>query len=510
MAQNSELYAALDLGSNSFHLLIASVEDDNLKVIDRHKDMVRLAGGLDDNGNLSEESQRRALDSLAKMANRLSGVPKQRIRVVGTNTLRAANNAAEFMAQAEAILGVPINIISGTEEARLVYLGVAKDFAPGERSRLVADIGGGSTEIVVGNHVPRLLESLPMGCVSFSMRYFSGGEISEKGFRRAVNAGRRLISPYVEQFKDQWQEAVGSSGTIRAIAKIMDEQKLSDAGYITKAGLDALKEQMLKVDHVNKLDIVGLSDDRDEVFPGGFSVLYALFQELDIQAMHVSTFAVREGIVYDLAGRLHHRNDTRDHTIQKLIAQFHIDAKQGDRVAALCERWFPAIQPHCQTPEEEALDLLRWSAHLHELGLAIAHGGYHKHGGYILSYADLPGFSRQEQARLSFLVLNHRRKPKPPSTLVYGVNPDWLLACVLRLACIFYRRRQTAPLREDITLTCESGTELSLTLPAGWMEDNPLVAADLDEEVELLKKGTDIKLTIRVNDDHAVTTRASG
>lgn len=499
MPQNTESYAALDLGSNSFHLLIASFQDDQLKVLDRHKDMVRLAAGLDENGNLSDEAQSRALDSLAKMANRLSSVPKTRIRVVGTNTLRAANNAADFMSKAEALLGVPINIISGTEEARLVYLGVAKDFAPGERSRLVADIGGGSTEIVAGNHVPRQLESLPMGCVNFSMRYFPNGEISEKGFKKAVNAGRRLISPFVEQYRGQWQDAVGSSGTIRAIGRIMDEQNLSDAGHITRAGMEAVKEQLLSADNVTKLDIKGLTDDRGDVFPGGFSVLYALFQELDIQAMHVSTFAVREGIVYDLAGRLHHRNDTRDQTISKLIQQFTIDIKQGDRVAALCEKWLPVIQTHCTTPPNEAIELLRWGAQLHELGLAIAHGGYHKHGAYILTYADMPGFSRQEQARLSFLVLNHRRKPKPPSTLVYGVTPDWLLATLLRLACIFYRRRQTIPLRNDITLHCEMPDTLSLTLPASWMEDNPLVVADLEEEVELLKKGTDIKLNLQVS-----------
>lgn len=496
MPQHSASYAALDLGSNSFHLLIASFENDQLKVLDRHKDMVRLAAGLDDHGNLSEASQTRALESLAKMANRLSSVPKNRIRVVGTNTLRAANNAAEFMLAAEAILGVPINIISGTEEARLVYLGVAKDFAPGERSRLVADIGGGSTEIVVGNHVPKQLESLPMGSVNFSMRYFPNGDISEKGFKRAVQAGRRLISPYVEQFKDQWQDAVGASGTIRAIAKIMDEQNLSDAGHITRTGLESIKDQLLKANKVGNLDIKGLGDDRSDIFPGGFSVLYALFQELDIRAMHVSTFAVREGIVYDLAGRLHHRNDTRTDTINRLIQQYNIDSAQGDRVAALCEKWLPDIATHCLTPADEAAELLRWGAQLHELGLAIAHGSYHKHGAYILSYADMPGFSRQEQARLSFMVLNHRRRPKPPSTLVYGVTPDWLLAAVLRLACIFYRRRQAAALRDDIVLQCEDPNTLTLSLPPNWMEDNPLATADLEEEVELLKKGTHIKLAL--------------
>jgi exopolyphosphatase/guanosine-5'-triphosphate,3'-diphosphate pyrophosphatase len=198
MAQNTDSYAALDLGSNSFHLLIASFQDDKLRIIDRHKDMVRLAAGLSEDGVLAEDAQQRALESLAKVANRLRGVPRSQVRIVGTNTLRAASNAGDFMQRAEAILGLPINIISGTEEARLVYLGVANDLAVEKQKRLVIDIGGGSTELVAGKQNPKLLESLPMGCVSYSMRFFNDGDISEKAFKRAVNAARQLISPYVD------------------------------------------------------------------------------------------------------------------------------------------------------------------------------------------------------------------------------------------------------------------------------------------------------------------------
>ncbi|MBD2859282.1 exopolyphosphatase [Spongiibacter sp. KMU-158] len=499
MSQNTESYAALDLGSNSFHLLIASFKDNKLKIIDRHKDMVRLAAGLDENDFLSEDAQQRALDSLAKIANRLTDVPRKQIRVVGTNTLRAAENAGEFMRKAEAVLGVPINIISGTEEARLVYLGVANDLAPDNRTRLVVDIGGGSTELVTGDHHPKLLESLPMGCVSFSMRFFPNGSINEKQFNKAVSAARQLVSPYVEQFQDQWQEAVGSSGTIRSIANILSEQGLCDVGHITPDGLKAIKSQILQASHTSELKIQGLSDDRRDVFPGGFAVLYALFKEMNIPDMHVSTYAVREGILYDLAGRFFHR-DKREETVRQLISQYRIDENQGNRVAELCTRWLPGIAEHLSTPVEEAENLLRWAAQLHELGLAIAHGGYHKHGAYILTNADLPGFSRQEQARLSLLVLNHRRKPKSPDNGTYGVSPDWLLVGLLRLACIFLRRRQTSLPSEEININSSGANQIEISLPQSWLDENPLTAADLEEEAALAQKSVGLQLEISARD----------
>lgn len=495
MAQNTDSFAALDLGSNSFHLLIASFQDDKLRVIDRHKDMVRLAAGLDDDGLLSDEAQQRALDSLAKIANRLRGVPRSQVRIVGTNTLRAASNAGDFMQRAEAILGLPINIISGTEEARLVYLGVANDLAVEQQKRLVIDIGGGSTELVAGKQNPKLLESLPMGCVSYSMRFFSGGDISEKAFKRAVNAARQLISPYVEQYRDQWQEVVGSSGTIRAIAKIAAEMTLCDAGHITREAMQAIKAQLLTAKHSSELELAGLSDDRREVFAGGFAVLYALFKEMDINDLHTSAYAVREGIIFDLAGRFHHK-DRRDETIRQLVEQYHIDPLQGERIADLCKRWLPALEPRMNSDYQEAEKLLVWAAQLHELGLAIAHGGYHKHGAYILKNADLSGFSRQEQARLSMLVLNHRRKPKTLGIAEYGAAPDWMMISLLRLACLFYRRRQAFSLSSAISLQSPEADLIQLRLPQNWLDANPLSAADLDDEADILAKTLNIRLEI--------------
>lgn len=497
MSNNHDLYAALDLGSNSFHLLVARFQDGKLHIVDRYKDMLRLAAGLDADNVLSHSAQETALRSLEKMANRLEGVPKNQIRVVGTNTLRIAENASEFMRLAEATLGVAINIISGTEEARLVYLGTTKDFTPNENRRLVIDIGGGSTEVVCGNQEPQFLESLEIGCVSTSKQYFNNNEISSKRFNKAQKAARQHIAPYVTQFSKQWDEAVGASGTIRSIGAIVEAMQLGDAGYITADNMEEIKALLLSVNKTESLQIPGLSDERRDVFPGGFAVLYGLFQELGITAMHVSNYAVREGVIYDLVGRISQHHDKREQTIQQLIKQYHIDSGHGDRIATLCLQWLPNITKYCLTPTEEAESLIRWAAQLHELGIAIAHGAYHKHGAYVLSNADMPGFSRQEQARLSFLVLNHRRKPKPATVLPYGVEADWLLVGALRIACVCYRRRQASPLHEVVQLKAKNPQSLQLSVDADWLEANPLTAADLEDEIDFLRKGANIKLSIR-------------
>ncbi len=484
MAPPSELYAALDLGSNSFHLLVASFGDGKMRVLDRHKEMVRFAAGLDDQDHLDDATQQRALESLARMAERLRHIPREHIRVVGTNTLRLAGNAADFLQQAEATLGVPINIISGTEEARLVYLGVACDFSPEDRRRLVIDIGGGSTELVIGSHQPILLESLPMGCVSFSRRYFADGVVSEAAFRQAVRAARQELSPYVESFRGRWDEAVGSSGTIRALGRIAANNHWGDDGAITPEALQKMSESLLKVTQVQQLKLNGLPGERLEVFPGGLAILTALLEELEIPRLIPSEYALREGVIHDLAGRFHH-HDIRNATITAFQQQYRVDTAQSERIAALAVRWLDQVRDHVRWDYREAADLLRWAAQLHEIGLSVAHGGYHKHGAYILTHADMPGFSRQEQARLSFLVLNHRRKPRKPDT-TYGLTPDWLLVSLLRLACIFYRRRQPRAGFEAVTLEpFDQG--LTLGIPADGYHGNPLTSADLEDEARLMQ-----------------------
>lgn len=487
-----EVYAALDLGSNSFHLQIARFENNKLIVLDAHKDMVRFAAGLGNNNELSAEARQRALDSLQKMAERLRGIPRDHIRIVGTNTLRTATNAAEFLEQAEAILPAPINIISGTEEARLIYLGVASDFSPGGERRLVIDIGGGSTELVVGSQLPKTMESLDIGCVSFSRRFFPDGKLSEQGFKKATKAAAQELSPYIEQFLGNWDQAVGASGTIRSIARILSDNNYTEKLPITVKGLQTLRDELLAHKHIDELNLKGLSDDRKAVIAGGLAILTTLVEELQIKELHTSGYAIREGIIHDLAGRLHH-HDTRESTINHLVSQYHIDTRQAKQVGDVATRWLPGIQEQVLTEPREARQLLRWAAALHEIGLAIAHGGYHKHGAYILHNADMPGFSRQEQARLAFLVLNHRRKPKAEAQL-YNVRPDWWLIALFRLACIVYRRRQKRSIPKDIDLQAD-GKQLLIRAPSAWLDKNPLTRADLEDEQELLK-AVGIKLSV--------------
>lgn len=497
MPASSDLYAALDLGSNSFHLLVANFSGGKMQVLDRHKDMVRFAAGLDEQDQLDGATQQRALDSLARIAERLRNIPRERIRVVGTNTLRAASNAAAFLKRAESVLGVPINIISGTEEARLIYLGTANDFSPDHRRRLVADIGGGSTEIVVGSDQPALLQSLPVGCVSFSQRFFPEGAISSNAFHKAVEAAQQELSPHVERLRGQWDEAVGSSGTIRAIARIAAAHQWSDDGAITQDALQRMGHALQQVKRVRQLKLDGLPKERIDVFPGGLAILVAIMQELEIERLMPSQYALREGVIHDLAGRFEHR-DTRIATIAYFQKQYQVDQAHAERVATLALHWLEQVREHVDYPYHEASKLLRWAAQLHEIGLSIAHGSFHKHGAYILQNADMPGFSRQEQARLAFLVLNQRRKPKN-GELMENTLPNWLLVSLLRLACIFYRRRQPRALPEGMSVAASSQT-LTLTVPDSWSRANPLTAADLADEV-LLMQTVGFTLTVATTAD---------
>lgn len=495
MAQSSdEVYAALDLGSNSFHLLLARFEGSRLIVLDRYKDAVRLAAGLQDDGMLSEEAMARAISALEKMAERIRPLPKTYVRVVGTNTLRAAKNRDVFLARAEKALGVPINIISGLEEARLIYLGVAKDFTPEDHTRLVVDIGGGSTELVLGRNKPLKLESLYMGCVSFSRQFFPYGKLTRRGYEKALLATRSEVQGLVSQFgAGSWDEAVGSSGTIRAIERVLDGMGLNQNHVITLEGLERLAEAMIAAKYDELLDLPGLDAERRSVFPGGLAILHGVFAELKISAMHVSLYAIREGIIYDLAGRLHHR-DKRVETIERMMEQYHVDRAQARRVGKLALALLDQVEGQLSTESGQARRLLRWAADLHEIGLSIAHSGYHKHGAYILANSDMPGFSRQEQQLLSFLVLNHRRKLKPePAT--YGFLPDWRLVTLLRMACLFLRRRDVALAPGDINLNFQGG-RCRLRLPKGWLEQYPLTREDLLQEKQLLQ-AVDIELAVR-------------
>ncbi|HET8710000.1 MAG TPA: Ppx/GppA phosphatase family protein [Spongiibacteraceae bacterium] len=496
MARTSdEIYAALDLGSNSFHLLLARFDGRRLMVVDRYKDMVRMAAGLQEDGCLSEEVMARALEALSKMAERIRPLAKRYVRVVGTNTLRAAKNRDVFLAKAEKILGVPINIISGLEEARLIYLGVAKDFTPEDKTRLVVDIGGGSTELVLGRNKPLKLESLYMGCVSFTRQFFPEGRITRRGYEKALLAARSEVQSLANEYDaSNWDQAVGSSGSIRSIERVLDDMGLNRNHVITPEGLESLAQEVIAAKYAEQLALPGLDAERRSVFAGGLAVLHGIFDELQIAEMHVSMYAIREGIIYDLAGRLHQR-DKRVETIERMMEQYRVDRAQARRVGRLALTLLEQVERQLETEPEQARNLLQWAVDLHETGLSIAHSGYHKHGAYIVANSDMPGFSRQEQQLLSFLVLNHRRKLKPEPE-AYGFVPDWRLVGVLRLACLFLRRRDSALVPSAGIRIAFNGARCRLQLPAKWLDQHPLTREDLLQEKQLLA-AVGLELTVR-------------
>lgn len=479
--QQQPILAAIDLGSNSFRLQIARVEGAQLYMLDGLREPVRLAAGLSDDGYLDVAAQQRALAALAKFAERLRGLPPEAVRAVGTNSLRVAKNAADFLPQAEQVLGFPIDVIAGREEARLIYLGVAHGLPPAKDNRLVMDIGGGSTEFIIGNGLtPLKLESLYMGCVSFSARYFPDGKITKAAMRNAELAARNELQSIATAYKGQWKVALGSSGTAKVIAEILELNGYSASG-INRDGLDKLRAYLLKMGDVQKLSLQGLRPDRLPALPGGFAIMYAAFCELEIAHMTPALSALREGVLYDLWGRFHD-NDMRDVTTQQFVQRYHVSANQAERVSQLAVN---LAQQFLQgEASETALQMLEWTAKLHEIGISVAHSGYHKHSAYILANADMPGFSRKEQARLSMLALAHRGGLEKLRDVLKS-NEDHVLVMSLRLAVLLYRRRRDSSIPD---LQCHfSGTKFYLSLPSDWLKQNPLTETALLEEVKQWK-----------------------
>ncbi len=471
--------AAVDLGSNSFRLQVARVEDNQLYPLDSLKDTVRLGAGLGADNTLDQDTCNRALASLGRFGERLRGLQRDAVRAVGTNTFRVAKNAQEFLPLAEAALGFPIEIIAGREEARLIYLGVSHDLPASSDKRLVVDIGGGSTEFIIGTGLkPQRMESLYMGCVSYSQRYFPDGKISKDALRQADLAARAEVQAISGEFSAaRWQQAVGSSGTAKALAEILQMNGYSDNG-ITPEGLARLRDAMIKIGDCNKLRLAGLHPDRVPVLGGGFAIMAAIFAELDVARMSVSDSALREGVLYDLLGRFHH-HDVRETTVRQFMRRYHVDPIQAGHVGQLgivLLRQLAGAQPF---DLEAALQRLSWAARLHEIGLSIAHGGFHKHSAYIIEHADMPGFSKKEQAQLARLVLAQRgslgkaAQPSPD-------NEAWAQILALRLAVLFYRSRMDFELPE-IRLGWQ-GASVELALSKDWLARNPLTETALKNE----------------------------
>ena len=389
---------------------VANIKNGALVVVDRMREMVRLADGLDDNKYLKLDVQQRAIDCLRRFGERLKDMPLGSVRAVGTNTLRSAHNSQEFLTHAEEVLGHSIETISGVEEARLIYDGVAHGIAIDNRQRLVIDIGGGSTELIIGKDLdPVYMESLYMGCVNMSKRFFRDGAITEKQSRKAILAAKQELEPVIDTCNNLgWEYAIGASGTIRAVMKVVTMAGWAD-NDITPQALKRLQEAIIAAGHITNLKLKGLDPERAPVFPGGVIILIALFETLNIKHMQVSDSALREGLLYDLLGRIQHK-DIRKRSVKNLATRFHVDEAQAKRVEQTAIDYLRQIADKWDIDLESGEELLGWAAQLHELGLDIAHSQYHKHGAYIIEYADLLGYSRQEQKFLAILVRAHRRK----------------------------------------------------------------------------------------------------
>ena len=478
--QEYETLAAIDLGSNSFHMQVGRVEGDQLFYLDSIKEPVRLASGLTANKRLDAASQKRALNCLARIGERLQGMPPGAVRAVGTSALRVAKNAPEFLEKARAALGFEIEIVAGREEARLIYLGVSHSLPLTQTPRLVVDIGGGSTECIIGvGYDPQERESLRMGCVVYSKQFFPNGIVDKAAMQAADTAARVEIQLVARQFRANaampvWREAVGSSGTARALGEICRLNGHSD-GAITLQGLRWLRDRALKSGQVNLLDLPGLKPDRRPVIAGGLAIMLALFEELGIESMTVAQGAMREGILWDLLGRVHDR-DMRDITVSQFQRRYHVDGHQARRVGDLALQLAQGLTPQANA---DNLRALAWAAALHEIGISIAHSGFHKHGAYILENADMPGFSRRDQTRLAALV---RASRGGLGKLGFGrSDPNWPLILCLRLAALFNGGRNNLKLPK-MHLTCDDGA-CELHLPAAWLKANLLTQAALDDEL---------------------------
>jgi len=458
------------------------VENDQLYMLDSLREPVRLAAGLTGDKRLTKEAQQRALACLQRFGERLRGLPPNAVRAVGTNSLRVAKNAAEFLHQAEAALGFPIEVIAGREEARLIYLGVAQGLPQADTRRMVMDIGGGSTEFIIGRGLePLRLESLYMGCVSYTQRFFPDGRITKGNLKQAELAARNELQTIVSEFSDgHWDSALGSSGTARVLCDILEQNGLSESG-ITREGLEQLRTLLLKAGDAEKLGVAGLKPDRVPVLAGGFSIMYAAFCELGVAHMQPALGALREGVLYDLLGRFHDR-DMRNVTVQQFMRRYHVDARQASRVAQL--GYQIALQLIGGEPSEDTLRMLGWAASLHEIGISVAHNGYHKHTAYILANADMPGFSRKEQLRLSLLALAHRGGLEKMQGQL-GSRENLALVMALRLAALFYRNRSDAAL--PVMKAAFSGGKFQLELARGWLAQNPLTDTALQEEARQWK-----------------------
>lgn len=470
-------------------MIVGELRHGQLSIIDRLRETVRLSEGLTDNGRLAEPAKLRAIDCLSRFGERLRDMHAASVRAAGTNALRSARGSQTFLAKAEAALGHPIEIISGLEEARLIYVGVTHSMPPNDGVRLVLDIGGGSTELILGEGAkPKALESLHLGCVAMTERFFEGGRISRRAFKEARLTASLELRPVKSYFRDTPDiESIGTSGTIIATEAVARELGIIESNDLTPEAVEQLIERVLAFDNTASLSLPGLSEHRAQVWPGGLSILVELLEVLRIRRLKISDGALREGLLYDHLGRLQHE-DARERSVRALASRYNVDEAQANRVAATAGGLLGQCARAWEVESPLAASLLNWAARLHEIGLDISHDGYQRHGAYIAENADLPGFPRAEQQILAFLIASQRRQLD--AELAGKLTSKWRkkatrLALMLRLAVLLNRSRTTAELP---AVKLEVGkTGMKLKFPHGWLADNPLTVADLDREQACLR-----------------------
>ncbi|TAM07177.1 MAG: exopolyphosphatase [Paraburkholderia sp.] len=485
MLNNPHLLAAVDLGSNSFRLIVGRVEEteagSQIYPVDALRETVRLAAGLSKEKMLDRASQVRGWDALRRFGERLRDFHPDHVRAVATNTLRVAKNAGEFLGEAEAALGFPIEVIAGREEARLIYAGAAHSVPASAGKRLVVDIGGGSTEFIIGSHyTPIRMESLYIGCVSHSRQFFPAGNVDEYTMRQAELAATREIQIISSDYRETgWEQAIGSSGTARALAELVEANGFNDPGIthgISRGGLERLKRALIKAENVNRLKLIALKPDRIPVLAGGLSIMIAVFDELGIDYADTTDAALRLGVLYDLLGRSQHE-DMRTLTVEGFMRRYGVDRMQAGRIGELAVSFYDQLGETDEERREESRMFLGWAASLHEIGLSISHSAYHKHSAYIASNADMPGFSRTDQARLAALVLGHVGKL---GKLSQTRDVEWTLLFCLRLATLLSRRRADVGL--PVISVTQERNGFEVRLPNAWVQNNPLTDYNLVQE----------------------------
>jgi len=486
---DQSLYAAIDLGSNSFHMMIARETHGQFQVIDKHKEMVRLRTGLDKDGNLTDKAFQTGIECLERFGQRLKAIPNKNIRAVGTNTLRNANNSQKFLKQGKQALGCSIKIISGQEEARLIYLGVSHGLPANDDQRLVMDIGGGSTEYIIGKHFEnRHLTSTEMGCISITQAFFAKGDITEAKMNKAIAHCRQILRPHRSKLnKFGWDTAIGASGSIKAIGKIIELNNWSDSG-ITLKGMLKLNQKLIESGSIQNIKLEGLKDERRPVFAGGLAILIASFIELNIEQMHVSANALREGLVLDSLGRAY-SDDIRDISVKAMQLWMKVDTLQAEHILNTAKVLYKQARKtwDLESPDYDFKCLLKWAIMLHETGIAISYKRYQHHSAYLVSQSDMAGFDQEEKQMLSAMMLNHRGKI---DLSVYDDMDESIaqklihLTLILRLAVRIHRGRDFELTKPQMSI--KDSCEIQLEFEDNWLPDHPLTQLDLETEAKHL------------------------